>query len=436
MRVWEKFLRVDGWRSGYASVDRVLRHYSRKVMSEKTRMNFCGTLMRFCRFCGLDPDELAGLSVDEASRLCQKFTEHLKRLKFSARYVNVSQAYLRTFFRLNGFEDDRELRVKRYYQPTLYRKKPEHVPTPEEIYRMGYASGSAKNRSMIYALYTGGLRNSTLRAIRYGDVRKELEAGLKVIRIPVYPEMKKVDPAACKGNITYYTFIDPEAVKALREYLEERSRIFGDIGDEEPLFHSESNHVPREKQRFTPVSKNGLARIVKRAAKQAGIRRWRDVTPHCLRKAFESTLRNNRVNPKDREFLMGHILPGSQDAYYDHAKTEDLRKKYMQIEFFPHTAGSIEEMRKKQVIDIVRILGFPEEKIKRVEEALARYRTVDEAMKDIRKLSLETYRLKEKGESDPKKIVEEEELERYLNDGWDVQTVLSSGRILIRRTHK
>jgi len=38
------------------------------------------------------------------------------------------------------------------------------------------------------------------------------------------------------------------------------------------------------------------------------------------------------------------------------------------------------------------------------------------------------------GNSDPKKIVDEDELERYLAEGWDVQTVLPSGRILIRKT--
>lgn len=40
---------------------------------------------------------------------------------------------------------------------------------------------------------------------------------------------------------------------------------------------------------------------------------------------------------------------------------------------------------------------------------------------------------KPKGNSDPKKIVREGELERYLADGWDVQTVLPSGKILIRK---
>jgi len=36
-----------------------------------------------------------------------------------------------------------------------------------------------------------------------------------------------------------------------------------------------------------------------------------------------------------------------------------------------------------------QFLGYPEDKIKKVEEALAKYKIVDEAMDEIRKLSLE-----------------------------------------------
>ena len=432
MLLWEEFLRVEGWRSSYPSVDVVLRHYGRRVRSEKTRANFCGNLMRFCKYCGLGPDELIEREVDEVSRLCQDFTDDMKDKDYSIRYVNVCQTYLRTFFKLNGFMGDRALRVERYYQPTRYRKKPEYIPEPEEIYRMGYASGSSKNRAMIYAIYSSGLRNSTVRSIRYGDVRKELENGLDVVKIQVYPKMKEVDPKACKGNIPYYTFIDAEAVKALNGYLEERRQRFGEISDGEPLFCSDSNNLPPEKQRSTPVSSTGLQGMIKMATKRAGIERWRDVTPHCLRKAFETALRNNRVDPKDQEFLMGHILPGSQDAYYDSTKIERLRRKYMQIEFFPQRVG-VEELRKKQVLDMVKVLGFSEDRIKRVEEALAKYAVVDDAMKEIRKLSLESYKLKENSNNDPKKVVDEGELENYLTEGWDVQTVLPSGRILIKK---
>jgi hypothetical protein len=34
---------------------------------------------------------------------------------------------------------------------------------------------------------------------------------------------------------------------------------------------------------------------------------------------------------------------------------------------------------------------------------------------------------------DPKKVIKEDQLEHYLAQGWDVQTVLPSGKILIRK---
>ena len=435
MKVWEEFLRISGWRSSYESVDRALRHYARKSRSENTKENFCFALMSFCRYCGLDPDSLAALEPGEASRLCQGFTDQLMEKGHSVRYINMLQAYLKAFFKENGFEGPRELKVERYYQPARYRKRPEYIPTPDEIYRMGYASGSAKNRAMIFMLYTSGLRNSTLRALSYGDVKRELEAGLEVVKIPVYPEMKRIDPAACKGNIPYYTFINKEATKALREYLENRKGLFGGISEEEPLFCSDSNKVSMDLQRRTPVSRIGLDRMVKRAAKNAGIAQWKDVTAHGLRKAFESALRNNRLDIKDQEFLMGHILPGSQDAYYDKTKVEELRAKYARVEFFPQPMGS-EELRKRQILDMVRLLGFPEERVKKVEEALAKHKTVDEAMEEIRELGLNSFERREGKNSDPRKIVSEGELEGYLAEGWDVQAILPSGRILVRRILK
>ena len=53
-------------------------------------------------------------------------------------------------------------------------------------------------------------------------------------------------------------------------------------------------------------------------------------------------------------------------------------------------------------------LRLPETAIKRVEEALAKYRTVNEALEEIRKLSPETYKRKANNNSDPKKIVSEQ----------------------------
>jgi hypothetical protein len=132
--------------------------------------------------------------------------------------------------------------------------------------------------------------------------------------------------------------------------------------------------------------------MLRKAARAAIIREWQRITPHCLRKAFERAVRNSGVDPKDQEFFMGHILPRSQDTYYDKTKIKDLRKKYAQVNFFPQKAFPSEEFRKRQVLDMVKILGFPEEKIKRVEEALAKYENIDEVLEEIKKLSLEPYK--------------------------------------------
>jgi len=163
--------------------------------------------------------------------------------------------------------------------------------------------------------------------------------------------------------------------------------------------------------------------------------RWEDVYSHCLRKAFESALRNAGLDLKDQEFLMGHILPRTQDPYYDYTKIEELRRKYMKIEFFPHLAASMEELRKKQVLDMVKILGFSEEKIKRVEEALAKYERVDGALEEIKKLSLESHKESEEtdcnGQGNCKrhevKIVQgEQKLIKLLNEGWNLVKELSN----------
>ena len=432
MRAWENFLKVKGWASEYRSVDNFLGHYKRRLRSECTKELICDSLMFLCKFSVMNPDELVRLPPKRASRLLQDYIDSLADRDYSIRTINVVLAYLKTFFRVNGFKGEREIEVERYHQPARYRKRPEYVPTPDEIYRMAYSAGSQKNKTMILALYTSGLRNSTLRALLYKDVKDEMEK-LDAVRIPVYPEMKRVDAGACKGNIPYYSFISREAVNALKEYLDQRRKLYGNVEDDEPLFASTSTNVPLHIRRRTPVKRRTLSEVVKRAAKRAGVERWKDVYPHCLRKAFESALRNSGMDTKDQEFLMGHILPGTQDPYYDYTKIEQLREKYRKIKFFPQEAVSTEEFRKKQVLDTVKLLGFPEDKIKRVEEALAKYETVDDAMDEIRKLSLAGYKLRENPDNDPKKIVDEGELESHLAEGWDVQTVLPSGRILIKK---
>ncbi len=456
MRCWEQFLKLKGWRSEYTSVDKALHHYTKRIKSEKTRANFSSILMQFCKFANKNPEGLVDLTVEEASRLCQNFTDSLQNKNYSTCYVNVTQAYLKTFFKENGFQGAKALKSEHYYQPARCRKKPEYIPTPEEVYKMGYASGNSKNRAMIFTAYTAGLRNSTIRAIRYGDVREELNTNSKNVKIEVYPEMKQVNPQACKGNIPYYTFIDSDSVKALREYLEDRNAIFGGIDYDEPLFCSNSNRLQTETQRKTPVSSNGLERMVKNAAKRAGIKRWRDVTPHCLRKTYKSALRNSVLDGKDQEFLMGHVLPGSQDPYYDKTKIEEMRTKYSCVVFFPdrtQSAIDLEKAKIESLLAFAKLQGLSEEKINSIREELTKNEapTADTVIKmlsgaanlrgsfSIRKPTEEnktTTPSKNNGKPYQSKIVNEKELVSHMEDGWEIIRELANGNcLLIKPNH-
>ena len=184
-------------------------------------------------------------------------------------------------------------------------------------------------------------------------------------------------------------------------------------------------------------------------ARQAGIEHWRDVTPKSLRKAYETVLRSNKLDVKDQEFLMGHILPGTQDPYYDSTKTEYLREKYRKIEFFPRKSSSTEELRKKQVLDMVKVLGFSDDKIKRVEEALAKYEKADEAMEEIRKLGLDSsggnkasnvnHSRNGNGHNQRNSYIivkGEHKLVNSLNNGWDLVKELPEDKFILKKDYQ
>ena len=332
------YLKVDSWTSEYVSVNLLLKHLFRKSKSEASRKAYLRQIYSFCISIGLTPDELVKLPKNRIEKLVQEHADKYNDAKHSIRYVNSIIHLLKTFFKVNGFKGAKALEIESYYMPSRYRKRPEYIPRKHEIYVMADSACSLRDRAIILTVYSSGLRNSTLRALLYRDVEHELKKSIDNILIPVYPEMKMVDPNACKNNIPYYTFICDEATQALKLYLREREEKYGKIFGYEPLFASDYNQIPREERNSKIMSPRQLQQVVKQAARRAGIPKSRYVNPHCLRKACESVLHSElvdagRLDPKIQEFFMGHILPGSQDAYFDQTDVEQLRAEYAKLNF-------------------------------------------------------------------------------------------------------
>ena len=333
MKVSHKDL-ADGWLSRFESINKLLKKLSRKSKSEWTKRTYLSIIANLCNRVKVNPDELIRLKKEDVEKIIQEYCDELNGRSCSRRYINGIIHVMRSFFKANGID----ITLEGYYTPSRYRKRPEYIPTKEEVYAMADCAGSLRNRAIILFLFSTGLRVSTLIALTYGDIKDDLEKGYSIIRVPVYPEMKKRVPGACKNNVPYYTFACEEAVKALRLYLRERIEKYGSIEPYEPLFCSEYNQINFQERRLKFMTPREVQRIIKDAARKAGIANWMYVTPHSLRKTYESMLRSElidggRLDVKTQEFLMGHILPGSQDAYYDKTKCEQLRLEYARINF-------------------------------------------------------------------------------------------------------
>ena len=388
-RVWWTFLRIndDGWSSGFRSVDLLLKHLRRKSRSVASRDRYCYNLWRICLRIKVGPDELlsrARGNPDSMARLIQDFADEYQA-KGSVRYANNIIHLTKTFFKVNKVQLD----LHSYYQPIRSRRRREHVPSLDEALKMADVAGSLRDRLIILVLTYTGLRNSTLRALVYNEaypdpllqehtIRKELERGEECLILVVHEIMKQRIPNACKNRVFYYTFIPPRVTECLRLLLHGREERYGSILDDEPIFMTENRRIPLSERRKTPISARELQEIVKKAAKRAGIKNWKCVYPHCLRKTYESFLRNQpddvRLDVKEREFLFGHTLPRSQDTYFDKTKIEKMRAKYAKMIFEPVTGIEKEE-----------------------------------------------------------RVISEDELQNFLQQGWHFEATLPSGKVVVYR---
>ena len=200
---------------------------------------------------------------------------------------NLARAALSAFLKSNGFDgsDRNVIKIRGFFAPARKAIEMEdYVPSKEEIYRMAGTGrvNNVRDRAAILVLFTSGLRQGTLRAIRYKDIRQELEEVVP-LKIPIYPEMKHVVKDACKGNVPYYTFISQEAVDALKAHLAELEAQLGRLSEEDVIFNGwKRNRYLRDARH--KMGRSTMMFLVKNAAKRAGIERWQDVQPPPLPK--------------------------------------------------------------------------------------------------------------------------------------------------------
>jgi len=390
------------------------------------------------------------------------FITKLHREGYSPGYIENYLKAVRSWLEFNEVKLIRKIKIgNRNATPTI---EDERVPTRDEL-RTIFNYAKSRARCSIALMAFAGLRPETLGNMRGTDGlavkdMPEMKIEGKHVRFTKVPTMVVVRSSLSKAKHKYFTFLTSEGCEYLKAYLEKRLASGEELTAESAVIAVTPGY---EKTLYRKNSKDFITtKNVTREIREAMRPRfkWR---PYVLRAYFDTQLllaeNHGKISHAYRQFFMGH--KGDIEARYTTNKgrlppslIEDMRRSFMNCEEYLSTRPprreedpeitTIRTMVESGVLDLskpnvrqylIRKLGIEDVKgrvarmiMNGVEEEKAYARVI------CGKLGLKPVKIKiSKENSDPKKIIDEDELENYLAEGWDVQTVLPSGKILIKR---
>lgn len=291
-----------------------------KDRAKGTRELYTIALGQFCKTMNISPAEWQDLPRKEARDLAWEFVSGFKR-EHASRAVTYLHA-LKSFYRNKDGETlpfDSKRGGKHYLKRRRMKVDVEVIPNKTQTYRIIDAAMNLRDHTIFLMLFDSGMRLNALCALNYGHVREQL-----------YPEpqtplvlkiTENMDTKLRAYNISYYvTFLQAEAVQALRAYCD---KYHEKSTDDTPLFKTKTG---------LRMDRRTVWRIFKRAVRRAEMNTdsfW----VHSLRKAFKKVVRKASIDDDFKEAIMGHVLPGSRENYFDRQDTADLAEEYMKIDF-------------------------------------------------------------------------------------------------------
>lgn len=279
-----------------------------------------------------------------------------------------------------------------------------------------------RERAFIDLLKDTGISRADAVRLTYEDVKKAIEdSNVRFYRIDMYRE---------KEHVEYETWLGPNAIESLRIYFDIRRRLGEHITDESWVFALKGSNQPLE-----PPS---LTAVLKRLSHRTGI----DITPHKLRKFFETYMTAGGAHPLVAKYWMGHRIKTSRDveaAYIippENVQRDQYMKAYNKIDLEAKALDE-REQRIQNIRDNLRMLGKSEEEIRMVTASLRRASNIEEAIKKVLRDTSEPEDPNDcaNGEhcSAEYEEIDEANLLSYLQNGWQIVHKLDNGNVIIRK---
>lgn len=368
-----------------------------KSGSKHTEREYSRALYTYCEWIDKNPDQLIAERRQELKNEDTKKNAEDKVREFCVMLQNtrdITRTTIATKYHapLKSFYNYNDVPLKlRTPKHTMRRREPH---TTEEIKAL-MAIADVRERAIITILKDSGISRQDAVTLTYGDIKTEFETEKQFIHIKTVRK---------KEALEYDTFIGKNAVECLKAYLSYRRNSDEQITDASPLIASLQG---------TSISPEGLSLIFIRLGKKAGFK----TSPHRFRKFFESHLGLSVPSMLVR-YWMGHSL--GVEGHYFLPPIEKQRAKYVEgykeIDIFKAELSEFER-RKQQLLDIGKMMYANNPEKLELLEVLCKSTTIIEDLEKIPERVEREYLEKLKSH-DCQKLINPEELEHHLKNGW------------------
>lgn len=304
---------------------------------------------RFCKFIGLRPGDILEQYEEATDRAFKrKYAQYLKawiskllRAGYTKGTIRVMVACVKSFFK---YQD-----LPLGYVPMSKAQVVFHNRdiTKEEIVRIMGVS-RVRDRAFFAVMAQSGLRPHTLCLLRVKHVELNREAPAK-IDVPL---------EIAKGKYrSYFTFIGPDALRLLKDYLNTRenltfgSYLFSQHAIEKKLMRNTLSS--RFKDAVLKLRKKSLVEYTQKAKGKAGTIRL-----YSLRKWFRKQA--HQAGFEIVQFWMGHIVKEGQEEHYRPKDVEFHRALYREkampyLALETETPGEMKKIVERQAEEIERL---------------------------------------------------------------------------------
>lgn len=382
-------------------------------------------LGNFCEAHGLSPGDFAAKSEKELYGILLDYVGKLETEGKAGSYIGSIMRALRSWLTHNDKMLKKKIRIRgANVFPTL---KDERVPTPQELKRI-FFSGDKKSRVACVLIAHSGLRLESLGnylgddGLTIGDF-PELQVKGDSIEFEETPMKIMVRNELSKAGHRYFTFLSEEGCEYLEDYLEERLR-----GGEKLTKKSSILRPKTAAKQFISTTK--VADAIRKAIRGAGFL-WR---PYVLRSYFDTQLmlaeskgfllRDYRTHWMGHKGDIEHTYTTNKAKLPPHV-VEDMRESYRKSQEFLQTKEpehpKEEELKRMFRAELLRMAGYDANEM--------------EELLDLQEEEF-TGAVKERlldGSNDfEQRMISMDEIERYLEDGWEFVTTLPNDRIIVR----